>query len=210
MLPQDITVGLGGNPFVVTVSPDDRRVYVTIGSSNIVQVVDASTNAVIKSITVGGSGPNGLAWSSDGSRLYVSNTVSPGTITEIDATSDVVLRTFATGGKPQGMAVSRDGRELYVADESRNMLDVWALVSGTRTSSIPLGGGGFDLQLSPDNAEIWIGLAGQGKVLVFDRATRQLLQTIITGGTPRRIAFDLFGTTAIVANETSNAVHFMH
>jgi YVTN family beta-propeller protein len=201
-------VPLLGNPFGVTVSPDDGKVYVGIISSNIVQVVDPVAREVVRNITLGGSGPTSFAWSPDGTRFYV-NSTSSGVITEIDATTDAVVRTFSTGGRPQGMAVSRDGAELYVADEDREMLDVWQLSSLTRIASTPLGAGGLELQLTPDNARIWISMKTQGRVLVIDRATRQVLQPVPTGGRPRQIGFDLFGTTAVVANDLADALHFI-
>jgi len=201
-------VPLFGNPFGVTVSPDDAKVYVGIISSNIVQVVDPAVPEVVRNITLGGFGPTSFAWSQDGTRLYVNSTNS-GVITEINATTDVVTRTFSTGGRPQGMAVSRDGAELYVADENRQMLDVWRLSDLTRIASTPLGAGGLELGLTPDNARIWISMKTQGRVLVIDRATRQVLQPVSTGGRPRQIAFDLFGTTGVVANDQANALHFI-
>ena len=41
-----------------------------------------------------------------------------------------------------------------------------------------------------------------GEVVLIDRVTRQLLNTVATGGTPRRVAMDLLGSIAAVANES--------
>jgi YVTN family beta-propeller protein len=205
---QASSVPFSGNPFAVTVSPDDGKVYVGIVTSNVVHVVDPSIPAVVRTITLGGVAPTYFAWSPDGTRLYVNSTTS-GVITEIDATTDVVLRTFSTGGRPQGMAVSRDGAELYVADENRQMLDVWQLSNVTRIASTPLAAGGLELQLTPNNAQLWISLKTTGRVAIIDRASRQILQTVTTTGRPRQIAFDRYGTTAVVANDQANVIHFI-
>ena len=60
----------------------------------------------------------------------------------------------------------------------------------------------FGLALSPD-LKVLVGTRpGSGEVVLIDRVTRQLLNTVATGGTPRRVAMDLLGSIAAVANES--------
>jgi len=78
---------------------------------------------------------------------------------------------------------------------------VWSLTTNTLTAAVPLGGSPFDLKLTPDDAQIYVGVRTSGQVQVFDRVTQALVTTIATGGAPRRIAFDRRGRTAVIANE---------
>jgi YVTN family beta-propeller protein len=65
------------------VSPDSSTVYIANSLDGTVSVINAGSNTVEKSLFAGSS-PQELAISSDGSKLYVSNHVSPGTITVLD------------------------------------------------------------------------------------------------------------------------------
>lgn len=51
------TVFVGSLPYVVAVTPDGKRVYVTNGISNTISVIDTATNKVTATMNVG-HGPN--------------------------------------------------------------------------------------------------------------------------------------------------------
>lgn len=124
-----------------------------------------------------------------------------GTVGEVNYKANAVRRTFPVGGLAQGIAVSDDGAELYVAIESMNELQIWSLATATRDTAIALASAPFDVQLSPDGTEIWISALGPGRIYALSRATRVVLNSIDTGEAPRRMAFDRFGTTAVIADE---------
>jgi YVTN family beta-propeller protein len=118
----------------------------------------------------------------------------------VDPSGPSILRTFAMGGMPQGLALSADGTELYVANQA-GWLGVFSVASGTRLDSIALDGAAFGLARSPDNQVLYVGLYDAGGVVVVNRATRQVIKTLVTGGTPRRIAFTADSRHAVIANE---------
>ena len=195
---QVTTVPVRGDPFVVTLSPDDRTVYAT-QNTEWVFAIDRATHRVTDSIRVG-TAPNGFAIHPNGERMYVSASWG-GTITEIEIATHRVLRTFVPGGMPQGMVVSANGTELYSANES-GWLDVYDLGSGQRVSRVPTAGGGFGIALSPDQAHVYVSLSNAGRVQVINLAERAVTITLDLGGVPRRIAFDYHGGNAVVANES--------
>ena len=194
---QVATVEIRGDPFVVTVSPDDRTVYAT-QNGEWVFAIDRATHAVRDSVRVG-SAPNGFALHPSGETMYVSASYG-GTITEMSLATGAVLRTFSPGGMPQGMVVSADGRELYSANED-GWLDVFDLTTGERVDRVTTDGGGFGIALSPDEAHVYVSLSNAGKVQVVNLAARRVTLTLGVGGRPRRIAFDYHGGNAVVANE---------
>jgi YVTN family beta-propeller protein len=191
------TVPVNADPFVTAVSPDGSTVIVT-GNSDSIFVVNAASRTVVASLAVG-SAPNGLAFNAAGTRLYVSNALD-GSVMEVNPVTPAVLRTFTTGGRPQGLALSADGTELYIANEF-GWLETRNIASGARVDSIPLDGGGFAVARSPDNAVLYVGIPSIGRVQIFQRATRQVIKRLATGGTPRRIAFTSDSRHAVIANE---------
>ena len=194
---QVATVAIGQSPFVTLPSPDGSKVIVT-GNAGSIYVVNASTRAVVGSLLVGGA-PNGLAFNAAGTRVYVS-TFWAGTVVEVDPATPAVLRTFTAGGYPQGLALSADGTRLYIANET-GFLEVRDIGTGARLDSIPLAGAAFDLARSPDDSVLYVGLYDVGKVMVVDRVTFQVAKTLVTGGSPRRIAFTADGRHAVIANQ---------
>jgi YVTN family beta-propeller protein len=192
------TIPLLGDPFMVAVSPDGGTVYVTDNAAHL-YAIDAATETIRATLTVS-SISNGLVFNPSGTRVYASLLFS-GEIVEIDAHADRVIRRMLIGGsKLQGIAMSTDGSELYVADEGASVLRVVNVESGTQVAEVSLPGAGFGVALSPDNAQVYVGLVFDGAVLVVDRASRTVVRTIATGGTPHRIAFSAGGETAVIAN----------
>ena len=197
------TVPLSGNGFNLLVSPSGDRVYVTTGNGNL-HVIDASTNEPITMIGVGESA-NGLAYHAASRTLYVSSR-DAAQITAIDADDNSIVRTYPVSGSPQRIAVSADNTELYIASEAVG-LEILTLATGARTSVPGVAGAAVGLAQSPDGAEVWLTHPPLGLVTVVDRAARSVKRTVELGTSPRNVAFDATGATAIVADE-ANLVFF--
>lgn len=180
---------------MVAVSPDGGRIYVTANTDSLF-ILDGSSHTVLTTLPVQGA-PNGIAFHPATARVYVSAFVG-GTVTEIEASS--VLRTIWVGGAPQGLALSPNGNDLFVANEA-GPLQIVDLSSGNVTVLSGVAENGFGLGQSPDGAVLYVSIPSAGKVVVVDRASRQVKHTIEVGGRPRRIGFDRSGSTAVVANE---------
>ena len=195
---QVATIALAGAPFVSALAPDGKTIWVTLGSTGKVAVVDRVTRSVITNITVGG-GPNGIAFHGTQPLVYVSNSTS-GTITVINTNTNTVTATLTTGGRPQGLGFSRNYEELYVANETLARLEIWNTATGTKTADVALGGQPFGVAVSRDDKQVWV-TDLTGKIHVVDRVARTFTTTTL-GGKPRRLAFDRFGATLVVANES--------
>ncbi|HET7039763.1 MAG TPA: hypothetical protein VFH97_07735, partial [Gemmatimonadales bacterium] len=99
-----------------------------------------------------------------------------------------------------GLAVAADGSELYIANEASG-LQVWDLDTGMSITTVNLGGGAFGLALSPDDAVLAATQPSLGRVQLVNRATRTISKTVVTMGTPRRVAFAPDGSVLVVPNE---------
>jgi DNA-binding beta-propeller fold protein YncE len=197
----DEVLALEGNLSGVLVSPDDSTVYVT-SDNDLMYIIDVATRRTATTVDLG-TVSNQLAWHPTLPHVLASS-YNGGRIIEVDAASNTILRTLPIGGQPQGLAVSPDGHELYVADELGRLV-VWDLDGNALLQEITVPSGAFGLALTPDAAQIYLGISSRpdGFVQIYDRVGRNLLGTINTGGSPRRIAFDIVGETAIVTNDAS-------
>lgn len=191
-------ISVTGNPFKVIVSPDGNTLYVTT-NANFVYRIDIASKTVTGSLATGQTA-NGLALSSDGSKLYVS-TRDGGSVLEVNTATMTTARTFTTGGRTQEVVVGPGDAELYVANEFDGKLYIFNLATGAQSGTVAnLGDGPWGMAISPDGTKLWISVLWAGQVQVVDRATRTISRSLYTGGTPRRIGF-LGNGTAVVANE---------
>ncbi|MGN6637615.1 MAG: gliding motility-associated C-terminal domain-containing protein, partial [Mucilaginibacter sp.] len=106
----DATIAVGIGPVSSCISADGRWVYVTNSDSyggysshadyppGTVSVIDASINQVVKTITVG-KGPDGLAFNSYGTKIYVANTID-NTVSVINVGNNTVINTIPVGSSP--------------------------------------------------------------------------------------------------------------
>jgi len=186
----------GESPFVVRVSPDGSRLFISTNTTT-VYIVDTQTLQVIGSVQVGFA-PNGFAVHPDGRIIYVSASFG-GSVTEVDMFTGTVLRTFNVGGIAQDMAVTRDGNRLYVANGSGYLNEI-ELTSGQTTATIDLAGEAFGIGVTPDDTQAYVSLPGVGVVQVFNLQSRRLAQTLDVGGDPRRIGFSQQGHIGAIAN----------
>ena len=103
-------VKLGGTPSDLVLDQSRQLLYLVNQSGNRVDVLDISTNAVVKSIAVG-QGPVAAAMSMDSAFLYVTNAASA-SLSLIDLNSGYVVQTVSMPAAPQGVEVGSDGRAL--------------------------------------------------------------------------------------------------
>jgi DNA-binding beta-propeller fold protein YncE len=101
----------------VSVSPDDRRLYIACNSGNSLQVRDAGSLALIKEVPVG-KGAYNVEPSPDGKIVIVTNKKDQ-SVSLIDGTRLTELARIPTSKKiVHGVAYSPDGRLAYVSSES--------------------------------------------------------------------------------------------
>ena len=60
--------------------------------------------------------------------------------------------------------------------------------------------------MTPDAQQLWVSCGYGNVVKVVDIASRAVVATIAAGNSPRRVAFDAGGTTAVVVGDGGTAV----
>ena len=80
-----------------------------------------------------------MAVSRDGSKVYVTNSSAPNTVSVIDTAMNTVSATIPVGITPLGVAVSPDGSKVYVTNAFSNTVSVIDTATNTVIATIPVG-----------------------------------------------------------------------
>jgi len=129
-----------GDPHGVAVSPDGSTVYVTNTQRGVVDVINAATVRVTRTIPVGQL-PWQLVVSNNGGTVYVANPDSD-TISVISTKTDTVTNTIPLAGGPATLALTPNGSQLWVCGITSAILSVFNTSDGSLVGSVNLGGYG--------------------------------------------------------------------
>lgn len=181
----------------IAVAPSGDAVYFTTQDGWLFKA-DPQTLLPIDSIALA-SASNGLAFTTDGDRLYVS-TIAAGRLYAVDPTTLAKVDSFDVGGGAQRVAVAPSGDSVYVANEGVGGVNVVRPSTGA-VSSVTLPGTPYGLALTADGGRLIVALRTAGAVQVLDRRTLASDGTFPIGGTPRNVAVDPKGGFAVVSSE---------
>src|SRR5216117_2355346 len=128
-------------PTFVSVSPDDRRLYVACNHGNTLQVLDAGSLELVQEIPVG-TGAYNVEPSADGRWVIVTNKKAQ-SVSLVDAQSlTEVVKIPTSKPLPHGVAYSPDGRWAFISQESVGIdpgaVDVIDLTTRARLATIPI------------------------------------------------------------------------
>jgi YVTN family beta-propeller protein len=142
------TVGVGGNPIGIAVTPDGKHAYVANQVSNNVSVIATATNTVMATVPVG-FGPTGIAVTPDGKRAYV--TASADTVSVIDTTTNTVVATIVVGFfNSINIAITPDGKHAYVITGNvPGTVAVIATATNTVVATVLVGNGPNGVAMVP-------------------------------------------------------------
>ena len=161
------TVSLGSSPFGVTVSPASEQIFVLIGGTDEVWVIDPGNQAVVGKIPVG-DGPDGIAITPDGKRVFVANS-RDGDLTVIDAETMQAQITIPVGKMPFGVAVSPDGKQVFVVNTgSRTLTALPTDLSNLSGEVYSIDKGSTDVKVSPDGKTVYVLSESENSILPIE------------------------------------------
>lgn len=190
--------------------------YITNLSDNTVSVIDATANGggYISKIPLGtGVQPYGVAISSDGTRVYISNQLSK-TISVIDALTDpnnpTVINTIGPlTNTPSGLAVNSAGTRLYVANYDGMSLSVIDLTLPTPAiiASPTVGTNPIGVAISPDGATVYVTNSGSDNITAIKTSDNSVTTFSAgpAGNAPMGIALGKVGTVTNIYVANNNA-----
>ena len=175
------TIDLPAEPYTVLVSPDSATVYLSLWGGSKVLVFNARDLSLKHEIEVG-EHPNAMAFSKDGSRLFVAcantNAVWNIDLKEAYATEQISIAPFPNmppGATPNALDLSPDGKTLLVANADNNTVAVVEIEDdgkGEVEGFIPTGWYPTGVRYSKDGSKIFI-LSGKGLASVANPRGRQ-------------------------------------
>jgi YVTN family beta-propeller protein len=217
-------VDAGRSPARITLSPDERYLWVTSADStpaaSSVTVIDVERRSVAARIATG-SGPHVVTFSDDGALAFVANEHA-GTLSVIDGRKLVTLKDIPVGKRPIDVAWSPVSRSAYVVNAGDGALVVVDGGSLSVVKRIALKPGLRTIRFAPSAAGAKGGHAGHGgqstaagrigfvlnpkanAVTILDASTNTIVRTTeITDG-PDQISFT--GSFAFIRSSGSPAV----
>jgi DNA-binding beta-propeller fold protein YncE len=200
-------------PLNVVTTPDGR--YAIVSSNGLLrpalQVVDISSWKITSELGLDNAW-GGLAWSPDGTKLYVAGaaqnnvqelTYADGTLTK--------ARIFTLGGFGSdtfagGVAVSGDGRTLFVTRVFSMTLSAIDLATGQVKKTIQLDAEPYAPIVSPDGAFVYVSLWGGSRVVAYTTDSLMPMVELQSGDHPNAMAFSTDGRRLFVAAANNASV----
>ena len=208
---------LRGSPNHIAVSPDGKRVYITIVSGPWVVIVDPAKRAVVDSVDVG-TGPHDLEVTRDGKTVYV-GLIRGTDVTVFDAATLKVLRKIPFTENVRPIALSHDESQLFVQLSHTNAIMVVDPRTGklVRKVAMPVPPGKTLPDSMPIDVNHGLRVTRDGRFLIangslFDLVAiyslpdLRLVGTVNVGGEPNWITLSPDGTRVFVSNRKSDDV----
>ena len=160
------TVRLGTSPFGIAVSPVSEQVFVMMGGTDEVWVIDPGKLSVVAKIPVG-EGPDGIAVTPDGKRVFVANSRT-NDLTVIDTETLQAQITIPVGKMPFGVAVSPDGKKVFVVNTgSRTLTALPADLSSLSGESFSIDKGSTDVKVNLDGKTAYVLSETENSILII-------------------------------------------
>ena len=156
------SVGLAGIPIIAQIAgaqPAAAGTYAPVAyvanyTAGTVSALNATTNALIQTITVG-TQPSAVAISPDGTTAYVTNYGSAN-VTPIATGTNVAGTPIAVGTNPRGVVFSLDGTKAYVTNSTAGTVSVINPFTKTVSSTINVGTTPFGIAITPDGGKLYV------------------------------------------------------
>jgi len=213
----------GYSPFDVAVNQATNTVYVTSPDSNTVSVINATTNKVVDTITVGIT-PVEIAVNLNTNLVYVANGNS-GTISIIDGSTNKVLKTLSVTDKRDfysigGIAVNENTNKVYVLvnndlaepayasiliiDGLTNNLEQTFNVAELRLD-YDVRDGARGIAVNPETNMIYVTMIF-GSLHVIDGSNNKVVASLATGRMPHQVEVNKETNLVYVSNFNSQSV----
>jgi len=205
-------------------APDGSRYYISNEGNSSLDIVDAKTLKVTKSVPLTGH-PNNISISKDGRRVYVGIAVAPGAVDVIDTTSQERVKSIPVKGSVHNTYVTPDGKFVVsgsIQSKTITVIDqkteqpVWSL-------EMDLGIRPMAFAANPDGSTKWIfvQLSALNGFAVVDFATHKEVNRIklpalppgkapfmVGGNESHGMAVTADGKTLVVNSRLNSSIYF--
>jgi YVTN family beta-propeller protein len=153
----------------VPLAAETVQIFVANHAGTQIQVIDAATNRIVQTIE-GVEAPEGVQFSPDGSRVYIT-TASENVLTVVDRAANRIIRKVPLSGHANDLAVTKDGKHVLVCiAEEPGAVDVIDTGSLTLVKTIPSESRMHDIVVTQDGKYAVAGSPEGNSVTVYDLA----------------------------------------
>jgi YVTN family beta-propeller protein len=186
------TINVGMMAAELTFSSDGTKAYVANGDDDSITVINASTKAIITTITVGDN-PVG-AWTGSNNKMYVDNEDGQ-TISVIDVATNSVDETITLGFMPGIASYNGPKNELWVSDPMAGKVHYWTWDTGMNMwmhgSSFNTGAGAHAIAFTNDGNTAYVTNQTANTVSVVNTVNHNVIKTISVGKKPNGIVIKM-------------------
>jgi len=167
----------GKAPHLVKIAPDGVWAYTSNTDTGNVTAVNLTTGEM-KLIPVG-ERPQGMAFSPDGRRMYVTN-LNSNSLSIVDTEAKTHIGEIPVGKGPVRVVLSPDGKTAIYALQTGNAVGFANLETRKEELQIPLPGQPVSVTLSQDGKYAFSAVQAEDKIFVIPLATRKIEKVIET------------------------------
>lgn len=174
--------------------------YVTNENSNMVSIIDRSSDRVVDVLEVGRQ-PKGIVVAPDSSRAFIVNSGS-NNLTILDIKNNTVLHTanLESAASPSDIAIHPNGRILYIANTALNSVSVIDATSFQTLGLIAVERQPVALAVDPTGTKLLVANMGANTVSVIDTSRNRVAATIQVEFQPISVSMDPDGSRAFVTH----------
>jgi YVTN family beta-propeller protein len=194
----DSQVPLSGSPYGIAVTAAGRILVAQIGSNTIASGTLASESFDSTFITVGVEPPH-VAVNPAGTRAFATNQFGS-SLSVVDLQTNLETMQIPLHGNGFNVIVSRDGAEVYATTDT-GWTYVISATSLTKLDSFPAGPVANGLAIPPSGPLLYVSARDGQKVTIYNTATRKIIDSLVTGGRPQRMAVSRDGGRLFIADE---------
>ncbi|HEV2708321.1 MAG TPA: YncE family protein [Pyrinomonadaceae bacterium] len=191
-------------------SPDRKRLYVSMPAINQVAVVDTATWQVVTNIDTGVK-PVRVRIQSDGKYLWVgtdgANASQPSGVSIIDTETLKVAAHVPTGAGHHEIAFAHDDRYALVTNQQDGTLSVLSVARLAKLKDIKTGASPVSLAYSSAGRAAYVLDESDGSVVVVDPERQEVIRRIATKPGAVALRFDLSQRYGFVVNRKESVVH---
>ncbi|MBB2992500.1 YVTN family beta-propeller protein/VCBS repeat-containing protein [Mycolicibacterium iranicum] len=205
------SIRVGKAPTGIAISPNGSSVYVVNGEDGTVSRISTLSNTVTGTIFGVPEGTSTIAVSPDGLKIYT--TSDTGDVSYFSPFSLVATTIASVTPGSLGLTFGADSSRVYLSDPSGSV-HIIDTATHEIVDSIAVGAGTpFDVAVSPDGTTLFVARSGDGKLSVYDIASKAELTTVVANpylvDGPAAIAVSPDGTQLYWADFSNNKVHLI-
>jgi YVTN family beta-propeller protein len=208
------TLAMPGRPNQCAVTPNGKFVAVPIIDGDSVQIVDAGSMKILKTLPV--KMPHNCLNAGNNDHMFVTS-IRGNQVNMIDLRTLEYMAEIPVGGVPRPIAVDREEKTMYVALSDFHgfvIVDIPSrkVVHKVEFPALPpntdlrplLNTATHGLMLTPDGKELWAASVPTGNVFVYDVPSAKVAPAIAVGQLPNWITFSPDGRYGCITNTGSN------